>query len=121
MTDKTISDVCEIQCIHEEAVHSIKSRMLDKNTLISLAEIFKLMGDPTRVKIIYALSQQELCVCDIAAVLDLSQSAVSHQLRLLRNARLVRFRKDGKIVYYSIDDAHITNLFNECLDHVNHD
>lgn len=121
LTDKTISDVCEIQCIHEEAVHSIKSRMLDKNTLISLAEIFKLMGDPTRVKIIYALSQQELCVCDIAAVLDLSQSAVSHQLRLLRNARLVRFRKDGKIVYYSIDDAHITNLFNECLDHVNHD
>lgn len=120
MNSKVIDDVCEVHCIHEQSVLSIKQVMLEKNTVLSLAEIFKLLGDPTRVEIIYALSHQELCVCDIAAVLGMSQSAVSHQLRLLRSARLVKFRKEGKIVYYSLDDSHITNLFNEGLDHISH-
>lgn len=120
MSLKDTDDVCAIHCIHENSVLSIKQLMLERNTVLNLAEVFKLLGDPTRVEIIFALSHQELCVCDIAAVLGISQSAVSHQLRLLRSARLVKFRKEGKIVYYSLDDSHITNLFNECLDHISH-
>lgn len=113
-------DVCEINCIHEEDVNEIKKQMLEKDTLHQLAETFKILGDPTRIQIIYALSIKELCVCDISAILNLSQSAISHQLRVLRNSRLVKYRKEGKIVYYSIDDSHITNLFREGLDHMNH-
>lgn len=113
-------DTCEIYCIHEDAVEEIKSRLLTKETVIRLAEVFKILGDPTRVQIIYALTQKELCVCDIAAVLGMHQSTVSHQLRVLRNLRLVKFRKAGKIVYYSIDDQHIDNLFHEGLEHISH-
>ena len=120
MNSKIMDDVCEVHCIHEKSVSDIKQIMLVKDIVLNIADVFKLLGDPTRVEIIYALSHQELCVCDVAAVLGISQSAVSHQLRLLRNARLVKFRKQGKIVYYSLDDSHITNLFNECLEHINH-
>lgn len=116
-----VNDVCEVNCIHEETVQYLRGRMLDRDILFRLAETFKMLGDPTRVQIIFALSLKELCVCDIAALLGMSQSAVSHQLRLLRSSRLVKFRKEGKIVYYSIDDRHITNLFKEGLDHVVHD
>lgn len=118
--DMEFKDICEINCIHEEDVNEIKKQILDKDTLHQLAEIFKILGDPTRIQIIYALSIKELCVCDIAAILNISQSAISHQLRVLRNSRLVKFRKEGKVVYYSIDDSHITKLFKEGLDHVNH-
>jgi DNA-binding transcriptional ArsR family regulator len=83
-----------------------------------LAGIFKVLGDVTRVRMLTALSIQELCVCDLAAVLELSQSAVSHQLRLLRGARLVKYRKDGKVVYYSLDDDHVKTLFDQGLEHV---
>ncbi len=114
-------DVCEVQCIHEQAVRQVKKLMPDKGTVLRLAETFNALGDPTRVQIIYALSQKELCVCDLASLLCMSQSAVSHQLRLLRNLRLVRFRRQGKIVYYSIDDRHIVNLFAQGLEHVTHD
>lgn len=121
MSDNMLSDVCEVYCIQEEVVRDLKKQMLDKEIVIRLADIFKILGDPTRVQIIHALSQKELCVCDIAALLGMSQSAVSHQLRLLRSSRLVRFRKEGKVVYYSIDDRHITDLFNDGLDHVTHE
>lgn len=110
--------VCEIYCIHEDAVLDLKNRMPGKDMIHDLAETFRVLGDPTRVKIIYALSQKELCVCDIAAIIGMNQSAVSHQLRLLRNLRLVKFRKEGKIVYYSIDDKHILNLFSEGMEHI---
>jgi DNA-binding transcriptional ArsR family regulator len=83
-----------------------------------LADIFKVLGDLTRVRILKALSIEELCVCDLAAVLDLTQSAVSHQLRLLRAARLVKYRKAGKVVYYSLDDDHVKTLFAQGLEHV---
>lgn len=114
-------DICQVYCIQEEVVKKLKERMPQGETIIRLAEIFKILGDPNRVRIIYALSQEELCVCDIAALLGASQSSVSHQLRLLRSSRLVKFRKEGKVVYYSIDDAHITDLFSSGLDHVLHD
>ncbi len=121
MTNKLDFDTCQINCIHEETVMKIKSNMLKTVTVQNLAEIFKVLGDPTRVKIIYALTQKELCVCDLAAVLNMSQSAVSHQLRVLRNLRLVKYRKEGKIVYYALDDQHIVKLFNEGLEHISHD
>jgi len=86
-----------------------------------LAEIFKALGDPTRLKIIYVLSKSPLCVCDIASLLDMTQSAISHHLRLLRNLKLVKFKKEGKMVIYSLDDDHVLRLFKEGLEHVLHD
>lgn len=116
----TDNDTCEVLCINENTVREIKEKFLDRDTLLKLAESFKVLGDPTRVQIIHALSMQELCVCDLAAILGMSQSAISHQLRVLRNLRLVKFRKEGKVVFYSIDDHHIINLFTEGLEHVKH-
>jgi ArsR family transcriptional regulator, lead/cadmium/zinc/bismuth-responsive transcriptional repressor len=119
--EKESIDLCQVSCIHGETVKTVQSKMLDKPLINDLADTFKIMGDPTRIEIIFALSQSELCVCDLAAVLGMSQSAISHQLRLMRNLRIVKYRKDGKIVYYSIDDEHIINLFNEGFKHVSHD
>jgi len=96
----------------------VKKAMLSDKDVYSLSETFSVLADPTRTKIIYALLKEELCVCDIASILGISISAVSHQLRILRNMRLVKFRKDAKRVYYSLDDRHINRLFNEGLKHV---
>ena len=87
----------------------------------ALAETFGALSDPTRVRIIFALSEQELCVFDLARLLGLAGSAVSHQLRLLRGQRLVRYRKEGKVAFYSLDDDHIRNLIEECVKHVSVD
>ncbi len=113
-------DVCGIFCINEEAVNQVKEQMLPEEETKKLADTFKVLGDPTRIKLIQALSINELCVCDLATLLDMTQSAVSHQLRVLRNMRLVKYRKEGKVVYYSLDDSHIVNLFAEGLDHIRH-
>jgi DNA-binding transcriptional ArsR family regulator len=94
--------------------------MLSDKEAIGLAEIFKALGDVTRVKILYLLANAELCVCDIADALNMTQSAISHQLRVLRDLRLVKFRKDGKSVFYSLDDEHILQLFSQGLEHVEH-
>jgi len=110
-------DVCEIICINDEAVRDVQSKMLPYETVFKGAEIFKLLGDPTRVKLLYALSQRELCVCDLSAVLGMAQSAISHQLRVLRGAHLVKFRKEGKIVYYSLADAHVSRLLAMGVEH----
>lgn len=92
--------------------------MPDERTIAELAEIFKVLGEPTRIRILQALADEELCVCDLAAVVETTPSAISHQLRLLRTAKLVRSRKDGKMVYYALDDAHVRNLFEEGLRHL---
>ncbi|MDA2916315.1 metalloregulator ArsR/SmtB family transcription factor [Nitrospinae bacterium AH_259_B05_G02_I21] len=94
--------------------------MIDEATTLGLAEIFRALGDPTRVRILHALAASELCVCDLAAILGMSQSAVSHQLRLLRSLRLVRHRREGRMVYYALDDDHIEKLLAQGLDHVAH-
>ncbi len=109
---------CEITLIDRRRVASVKRRMKSDETLHRLSETFRALGDPTRMKIIFALSLEELCVCDIAALLGTTKSAVSHQLRVLRNMRLVKYRKEGKMVYYSIDDEHIEDLFEMGLRHV---
>ncbi len=111
-------DVCQTECVHTERVARVRDAMHAENLLLELAEVFKVLGDHTRVRILHALSLTELCVCDIATLLALSSSAVSHQLRILRAAKIVRFRKEGKNVYYSLDDAHVFNLISEGMAHV---
>ena len=110
-------DVCEIEFVNKKAVREVKSRMLDDAVILKIVNSFKILGDPTRIKILYALSQTELCVCDLAALLEMTHSAVSHQLRLLRNTNLVKFQKEGKIVYYSLADDHVIRLIDMGIEH----
>ncbi|MFA8342812.1 MAG: ArsR/SmtB family transcription factor [Rhodothermaceae bacterium] len=95
-----------------------KENLADNSEIFEMAETFKLLGEPTRLKIVLSLLDNELCVCDISAVTESTVSAVSHQLRLLRNSRLVKFRKEGKMVYYSIDDGHISYIISQIKEHV---
>lgn len=108
-------DVCEIFCFNPVKVRQMRQAV---HVVDGLAEVFKVLGDPTRTKIVYALSREELCVCDLANILGLSVPAVSHHLRLLRNLRLVRHRKEGRLVFYSLDDRHITQLIGTALEHL---
>jgi DNA-binding transcriptional ArsR family regulator len=112
-----MNDVCDVTCINREAVDNVRSQMLNHRLVADTAEIFKVLGDPTRVRLLYALAQRELCVCDLSAVLGMTQSAISHQLRVLRSARLVRYHKVGKIVYYSLADAHVLKFIDVGVDH----
>ena len=112
------NDVCDLVQIDLSRVRKIRQALVAPDAVQGLADTFSALGDPTRVRILDALSHGELCVCDLAAVLSLSQSAVSHQLRLLRGLRLVRPRRDGRIVFYSLDDQHIISLFKQTLQHV---
>jgi len=109
--------VCGVMYLHRERVDKIESLMEDDGLFFRLAEFYKVLGDPTRTKILYALSISELCVCDISYLLKMSESAVSHQLRILRNMRLVKYRKEGRIVHYSLDDRHVKILLKQGLDH----
>ena len=111
-------DVCDLVQIDLARVRKIRSELVAPDAVNGLADTFSALGDPTRVRILDALSHGELCVCDLAAVLGLSQSAVSHQLRLLRGIRLVKPRRDGRIVFYSLDDQHIMSIFKQTLQHV---
>jgi DNA-binding transcriptional ArsR family regulator len=117
MEEKNNIDSC-CNIIHEDVVNNVKSSMPKEALLYDLAELFKVLGDGTRVKILCALFTAEMCVCDIAALLGMNQSAISHQLRVLKQARLIRNRKDGKVVYYSLDDDHVKGLFNQGLSHI---
>jgi len=111
-------DVCKVICFNEEKVNAVKDAMLSDETINALAETFKVLGDETRTKILVALSKEELCLCDIAHVVSLSISAVSHQLRILRNLKLVKHRAQGRMAFYSLDDNHIVNLIGEGIEHV---
>ena len=113
------TDICSCNVIHEDIVREVKDNIPDEETLYELAELFKVLGDNTRVKILYALLKAEMCVCDIAALLGMTQSAISHQLRVLKQSRLVKYRKEGKIVYYSLDDEHVKQIFDQGLIHIN--
>ena len=110
-------DTCEVAFVDEHRVAAVRRALKPEPVFARLAETFKALSDPTRVKILFALSQGELCVCDIANLLSKSSSSVSHQLRVLRNLRLVKYRKAGKIVYYSLDDEHIHHLLHQGLTH----
>lgn len=111
-------ETCSCTVIHEAVVNKVRENMIEDNHVISLAEFFKVFGDATRIKILNALFSSEMCVCDIAALLGMNQSAISHQLRTLKQARLIKNRRDGKVVYYSLDDEHIKQIFDQGLNHV---
>jgi len=118
LTEKSICDICEVFNPDNQVVEMMKKKNLADDVVYDLAEIFKTMGDPTRIKILYALKERELCVCDLSELLDMSSSAISHQLRILRNNKLVKYRKEGRSVYYSLDDDHVMSLFGQGLEHV---
>lgn len=111
-------DTCSCVDIHENVVTNAKNTMPEEEMLYDMAELFKVFGDTTRIKILYALFANEMCVCDIASLLNMTHSAISHQLRVLKQARLVKFRKEGKVVYYSLDDDHVSQIFDCGLHHI---
>lgn len=110
--------VCELMHVHEEIVEKVEKVMPDEQQLLDLSEFFKVFGDSTRIKILYVLSQSEMCVCDIASLLQMGQSAISHQLRVLKQMRLVKFRRDGKTVFYSLSDDHIQTILAQGMEHI---
>lgn len=112
------SPCCDITVIHKEVVEKIRQNMPAEEELLNLADFFRVFGDKTRIRILYALFQSEMCVCDIAHLLGMTQSAISHQLRVLKGAKLVRFRKEGRVVYYSLDDDHIEAIFQQGYEHI---
>jgi DNA-binding transcriptional ArsR family regulator len=111
-------DVCEVKYVNEKQVRLVQAQLIEDEAAHRLAETFKVLSDPTRVKILHALSLAELCVCDLSNLLGMNDSAVSHHLRLLRALKLVKYRKEGRTVYYSLDDEHIEKLFQQGLEHV---
>lgn len=115
--DKIELDVCCMH-VHEEIVKKVEQVMPDEGQLLDLAEFFKVFGDSTRIKILYVLSQSEMCVCDIATLLQMGQSAISHQLRVLKQMRLVKFRRDGKTMFYSLSDGHIETILAQGMEHI---
>lgn len=114
------SEFCQCNIVHEDAVNRGKEGLIEEQSAEHVAMLFKVFGDPTRIKILHLLSLDEMCVCDISTVLGMSQSAISHQLSSLRQAGLVKNRKDGKVVYYNLDDEHVLTILNQGLDHITH-
>lgn len=112
------SPTCTVHCIHTEHVEQVQNHLPSQEFLYDLAELFKVFGDSTRIKILYALLEQELCVCDLAQLLTVSQSAVSHQLRILKQRKLVRFRREGKVIYYALDDDHVRAILSMGTQHL---
>ncbi|MDD3947527.1 MAG: metalloregulator ArsR/SmtB family transcription factor [Clostridia bacterium] len=116
---KSVSnDTCKVECIHKDKIEKVRASIPDKNTLYHVSELFKVFGDATRTNILSALFINELCVCDLAKLLDMTISAVSHQLRVLRHSRLVKFRKQGKEVIYMLDDDHVGKILDMAIEHI---
>lgn len=109
---------CDCDVIHAEVVDDVKKRMPSLEDLEDLGKFFKILGDSTRVKIIWALDESEMCVCDIAVLLNMTKSAISHQLKTLKEANLVKFRREGKVVYYSLKDDHVKDIFEKGMEHI---
>ncbi len=112
--------ICDCNMVHKEMVQNTLSKMPENETLHNLADLFKIMGDTTRCKLLFALLQNEMCVCDLANVLSMTKSSISHQLSKMKEVGLVKCRKEGKTVYYSLDDCHISEIFEVGLKHINH-
>ena len=112
------AECCECAEVHQEIVETVDETMPDEEVLYDLAELFKIFGDSTRIKILYVLFQSEMCVCDIAQLLNMSQSAISHQLRVLKQSHLVKYRRDGKTIFYSLADSHVQTILNQGLEHI---
>lgn len=109
-------ELCDVKCVHKEEIKNI--HIPNDEVLYDVAELFKVFGDSTRVRILYVLFEKEVCVCDIAELLKMNQSAISHQLRILKQANLVKNRRDGKTIYYSLKDNHVVTIFKQAFEHV---
>jgi ArsR family transcriptional regulator len=118
LVKKIDREQCGCQTVHEEVVRKVEKVLPTEETLLDLADWFKVLGDATRVKILCALQEAPLCGCDLAVLLKMTKSAISHQLRILRQTRLVKYRREGKVVYYCLDDKHVSNVFAQGLEHV---
>ena len=116
MQDKDL--ICEQNHVHDEVCEQVSVDMPNEDTLYDVAELFKIFGDSTRIRILSALAQAEMCVCDIGVVLNMTKSAVSHQLRILRQAKLVKNRRCGKEIFYSLDDGHVLSIINLAIEHI---
>lgn len=111
-------ECCEYMHAHEEIVNRVKDKMPKEESLYDLAELFKTFGDSTRIKILYVLFESEMCVCDISKLLNMTQSAISHQLKILKQNRLVKYRKEGKTVFYSLDDTYVRDIIEKGIEHI---
>lgn len=109
---------CDCNVIHQDVINSVSRNMPSQEDILDLSQLFKIYGDPTRLKILSALFEAEMCVCDMANLFNMTQSSISHQLAVLKQARLVKYRKEGKVVYYSLEDAHIRQIFDQGLNHI---
>lgn len=109
---------CEFMHVHEDIVEKVNAEMPDEEVLYDLAELFKVFGDSTRIRILYVLFESEMCVCDIAQLLGMSQSAISHQLRCLKQSKLVKYRREGKTVFYSLADGHVRTILGQGMEHI---
>ena len=118
MSERYQVECCEHNHVHDQVVEEVRRHIPNEDVLYDLTELFRIFGDSTRVRILYALFEAEMCVCDIAELLGMTQSAISHQLRALKNVRLVRARREGKTVYYSLADSHVRAIIDQGLEHV---
>ena len=118
MEDRYNVECCDLISTHPDVVARVRRQMPGEDTLYDLAELFRIFGDSTRIRILYVLFEEEMCVCDIAQLLGMTQSAISHQLRALKNARLVKSRREGKVVFYSLSDDHVKTIINQGMSHV---
>ena len=109
---------CEFMYVHEDIVQKVQKSMPDEDELYDLAELYKVFADSTRIKILYVLFESEMCVCDIAQLLEMSQSAISHQLRVLKQSKLVKFRREGKTIFYSLADEHVRTIMDQGIEHI---
>lgn len=117
MSERNIES-CSFLCVHEDVVAQVQRSLPEERQLLRLADLFKVFGDGTRVRILYVLFEAEVCVCDLANLLGMTQSAVSHQLRILKQARLIKARRDGKTVFYSLADDHVATLLKQGMEHI---
>ena len=118
MSETSSAERCELRHVHQEIVDKVNQQMPEDEILFDLAELFKIFGDSTRIKILYLLFESEMCVCDIAQLLNMTQSAISHQLQVLKKSKLVKYRRDGKTVFYSLADGHVRTIIDQGMEHV---
>ena len=111
-------ECCEFLQVHQDVVDEVIKRMPDEDLLMDLSELFKVFGDSTRIKILYVLLESDMCVCDLAQILNMTQSAISHQLRILKQSKLVKYRREGKTVFYSLADGHVRTILDQGMEHV---
>lgn len=111
-------ECCDTECVHDELLKIVNEQMPDEDELYDLAELFKIFGDSTRIRILFVLFEAEVCVCDLAKALNMTQSAISHQLKILKNSKLVKSRREGKSIFYSLADGHVRTIIAQGIEHI---